>query len=109
MTKQELIERVACTPGLPPELTKKTVALIIEAVFAVIGDYFVRARVTRRATPRFTFPGFGTFTKKRRQARAGRNPRTGEPILIPASTTLAFAPGQELRALLGREALKTQG
>ncbi|MGZ3429098.1 MAG: HU family DNA-binding protein, partial [Polyangia bacterium] len=66
MTKQELIEKVATTSGLPAELTKKTVATLVDAVFAELGDYFVKAKVTRRATPRFTYPGFGTFTKKRK-------------------------------------------
>jgi DNA-binding protein HU-beta len=109
MTKQELIEKVACTPGLPPELTKKVVAHLVDAVFAELGDYFVKARVTRRQTPRFTYPGFGTFTKKRRSGRAGRNPQTGAAIVIPPSTTVAFAPGQELRAALNGEPLKSRG
>jgi nucleoid DNA-binding protein len=104
MTKQELIEKVARTPGLPHELNKKTIALVVDAVFAVIGDYFVRAKLTRRETPRFTFPGFGTFTKKRRTERVGRNPRNGELIDIPASTTVSFTPGLELRAHLNRNA-----
>src|SRR5690242_16235329 len=102
MTKLELIEKVAATPGLPPDLTKKAVGVLVDAVFAELGDYFVKARVTRRATPRFTYPGFGTFTKKRRGARAGRNPQTGERIQIPECTTVAFQPGQELRAFLNR-------
>lgn len=109
MTKQELIEKVAATPGLPADLTKKTVAVLVDAVFAELGDYFVKSKVTRRATPRFTYPGFGTFTKKRKNGRAGRNPQTGAPIVIPPSVTVAFAPGQELKAFLNRSALKSQG
>lgn len=109
MTKQELIERVASTPGLPPELTKKTVATIVDAVFAELGDYFVKAKVTRRQTPRFTYPGFGTFTKKRKNGRSGRNPQNGEPIVIPPSTTVTFSPGQDLKAFLNRAPLKSQG
>ena len=42
MTKQELIEKVAATPGLPAELTKKAVATLVDAVFAELGDYFVK-------------------------------------------------------------------
>jgi len=109
MTKQELIEKVFATPNLPPELTKKTVPALVDAVFAQLGDYFVKAKVTRRATPRFTYPGFGTFTKKRKNGRTGRNPQTGAPIVIPPSTTVSFAPGQELKAFLNRTALKSQG
>ena len=103
MTKQELIERIYKTKGLPPDLTKKTVALIVEAAFAEIGDYFVKSKVTRSSSPKFTYPGFGTFTKRRRGERKGRNPQTGAQITIPASTTVAFAPGLDLKALLNRK------
>jgi DNA-binding protein HU-beta len=109
MTKLELIERVARTPGLPPELTKKMVGHLVDAVFAELGDYFIKAKMTRRQTPRFTYPGFGTFTKKRRSQRSGRNPQTGEAIVIPCSTTIGFQPGQELRAALNGERIKQQG
>ncbi len=109
MTKQELIEKVASTPGLPPELTKKAVATLVDAVFAELGDYFIKARMSRRQTPRFTYPGFGTFTKKRKSGRAGRNPQTGAPIVIPPSVTVSFTPGQELKAFLNRTQVKTQG
>ncbi len=109
MTKQELIEKVASTPGLPPELTKKTVATLVDAVFAELGDYFVKAKVTRSRTPRFSYPGFGTFTKKRKNGRTGRNPQTGAPIVIPPSMTVGFVPGQELKAFLNRTQLKSQG
>jgi nucleoid DNA-binding protein len=102
MTKAELIAKVARTRGLARGATKKLVAQVIEAAFVELGDYFVKAKVGRRTLPRFTYPGFGTFTKKRREGRAGRNPRNGEVIQIPASTTVTFAPGQELRAHLNR-------
>lgn len=103
MTKQELIDRIYRMKGLPPETTKRTVALIVDAVFNEISDYFVKVKLTRLAAPRFTFPGFGTFTKRRRAERKGRNPRTKEPITIPPIVTLAFAPGQDLRELLNRK------
>jgi len=103
MTKQELIERIYRMKGLPPDLTKKTVGLIVDAVFAELGDYFVKSKVTRAVLPKFTYPGFGTFTKRKRAERPGRNPQTGEKITIPASLTLAFAPGLDLKLLLNRK------
>lgn len=103
MTKQELIERIYRTKGLPPDLTKKAVTQIVDALFGEIGDYFVKSKVTRAAAPKFTYPGFGTFTKRKRSARPGRNPQTGVQITIPASMTLAFAPGQDLKSLLNRK------
>jgi nucleoid DNA-binding protein len=116
MTKQELIERVAqrldrdrgpAREGA--ELHKKTVALVIESVFAELGEYFIKARPKSKAkskaskqAPRFTYPGFGTFTKKEKRARVGRDPRSGEAIEIPAKTTVGFQPGQDLKAELNR-------
>ena len=97
MTKQELIKRVATRAGLP---SKKAVGALVDAVFAELAGYFIEARSIRGSTPRFTYPGFGTFTKKRRGTRQGRNPQTGAPITIPATTVLGFQPGAELKAAL---------
>lgn len=44
--------------------------------------------------------GFGTFETKRRDARTGRNPRTGEPVEIAASTSVAFKPTKALKDAL---------
>lgn len=102
MTKAELIERVASRKELPRDLTKKTVAQIVDAVFVEMGDYFIRVKTSRANPARLAYPGFGTFTKRKRTEREGRNPRNGEPIIIPAQATVVFSPGQELRSLLNR-------
>jgi Bacterial nucleoid DNA-binding protein len=102
MTKAELIGRVASKKDLPRDLTKKTVARIVDVVFTEIGDYFIRARPTRTAPPRFSYPGFGTFTKRRRKSRMVRNPRTGAPVAIPAQCTVVFTLGQDLKNLINR-------
>jgi DNA-binding protein HU-beta len=101
MTKAELIERVYHSRGR--ELTKKQVTELIDGVFEELADYFTKARTTRGAKPKFTYPGFGTFTKKRRKARKGRNPKTGDPMKIPASVSVTFAPGQEFKNRLNRK------
>jgi nucleoid DNA-binding protein len=93
MTKAELIEKIARSRELPPDVTKKCIGQILELAFEELGAYFVRARVTRTQCPRFTFPGFGTFTKKKRSARKGINPRTLEPMTIDAAYTIDFRPG----------------
>ena len=93
MTKAELIERVYGGKHLPRELTKKTVAQIVDAVFTEMGDYFIRTRVSRNQGARLTYPGFGTFSKRRRPPRMVRNPRTGDPITIPQQETITFSPG----------------
>ncbi|MFP3498993.1 HU family DNA-binding protein, partial [Pseudomonas sp. SIMBA_059] len=40
---------------------------------------------------------FGTFEKRHRGARTGKNPQTGEPVKIKASNTVAFKPGKNLK------------
>jgi nucleoid DNA-binding protein len=44
--------------------------------------------------------GFGTFTVRKRNARTGRNPQTGEEIKIKASKTVGFKPGKQLKEQL---------
>jgi DNA-binding protein HU-beta len=97
MTKAELIERIARNRDLPPDVSKKCIAEILDITFAELSHYFVRTKVTRSNNPRFTFPKFGTFTKKKRSARRGVNPRTLEPMEIEASSTLDFKPASALK------------
>jgi DNA-binding protein HU-beta len=94
MTKAELIERVYAHKQLPRDLTKKAIT--------EMGDYFIRTRVTRNQSAKLTYPGFGTFSKRRRGPRVVKNPKTGAPITIPPQETVTFSPGQELRGLLNR-------
>jgi nucleoid DNA-binding protein len=107
MTKADLIERVAKRKDLPRELTKKAIAQIVDAVFMEVGDFFIRSRVGRKPA-RFTYPRFGTFSKRRRNARSVRNPQNGEPIQIPEQVTVVFSPGLDLRELLNTEARAAQ-
>ncbi len=76
--------------NVPEELTKKAVQAVIETTFDEI-------KKTVKKDERFVFPGFGTFNKKKRAARKGRNPQTGETMQIKALTTVTFKPGQELK------------
>jgi len=52
------------------------------------------------AEKRVQLTGFGTFEVRQRQARVGRNPKTGMPINIPASTTVGFRPGKAFKNLV---------
>ncbi|RMH41992.1 MAG: HU family DNA-binding protein [Deltaproteobacteria bacterium] len=103
MTKQELIDRIYRTRGLPNGVTKKAVKEIVDGVFSELSDYFVKSKVTRNQTPKFTYPGFGTFVKKKRAERNGRNPRNGAPIKIPAMRTLSFTASADLKAVMNAD------
>ena len=90
MTKAELIDTIASSKSLPEGLTKKAVAAVFDTAFDEI-------RKSVKKEGKLTVPGFGTFTKKKRAAREGRNPQTGESIKIKASTTMTFRPSKDLK------------
>lgn len=90
MTKADLIVKVQ---GLHKEHSKRQVALILDSVFDQLGRAI-------RKDKRFSMPGFGTFSVKRRAGRMGRNPRTGAEIRIAPSKTVCFKPAPELKGAL---------
>jgi DNA-binding protein HU-beta len=109
MTKAELIERIYAKKDLPRDLTKKTVTQIVDSVFTELGDYFISATAQRFGPVRLNYPGFGTFSKRRRPARVVKNPQNGAPITIPPQFTVAFLPGSELKSLMNRAKAKGKG
>lgn len=92
MTKADLINEVLKTKGLP-ELSKKATGEIVDAVFSTLSKAIKKER-------RFAYPGFGTFSVRKRKARVGRNPRTGEKIKIAAAKTVTFKPAPQFKKSL---------
>ena len=86
MNKQELIASVAETAGLQRSDAIKAV----EAVFDAISASLKKGDEVRLV-------GFGTFSISKRKASTGRNPRTGEPMVIKASTQPKFKAGKLLK------------
>ncbi len=86
MNKAELVEMVA------KELDE-TKAGADRAVTAVLGSIQKGVRKDKNCQ----IVGFGTFTVKKRKARTGRNPQTGESIRIKASRTVGFKPSQKFK------------
>ena len=96
MTKSDLIAELAADN---PHLRRADVEMIVATVFDQITDALARgARVELR--------GFGAFTVKRRNARIGHNPRTGELVSVPEKPMLFFKAGKGLRYRLNREETK---
>lgn len=87
MNKGELIDAVAAELG-------ESKASATRAVEAVIASITKGVKIDDAVT----IVGFGTFSKKKRAARTGRNPSTGEPMAIKASQTVAFKPSQSLKS-----------
>ena len=90
MTKAELIYEVKKATKLPAEDVKR----VINALFAVITKELSRGEKV--------YTDIGTFLVRERAERDGRNPRTGEPIKIPASKLPAFRPSPSLKAKVNR-------
>ena len=86
MNKQELIGAVADTSGL----SKGDASKAVEAVFDAISGALKKGDEVRLV-------GFGTFSISKRKASTGRNPRTGEPMSIKASTQPKFKAGKGLK------------
>ena len=90
MTKSELIQRLA---ERNPHLYLRDVEKIVETVFEEISSALIDgARVELR--------GFGAFSIKHRDARMGRNPRTGEAVQVAAKRLPFFKTGKALRERL---------
>jgi integration host factor subunit beta len=92
MTKAELVEEVARAA----ELTKKDSEVIVDEVFKNIIQALNRG-------DKIELRGFGSFRVRQRDARRGRNPKTGEPVDIPAKSVPYFKPGKELKELINGE------
>ena len=86
MNKGELIEAIAKDVGVSKKAAGKVLDSTIDAMMGALGK-----------GDRITLVGFGTFSVSTRQARSGRNPKTGEPIKIPASKTVKFKPGNAFK------------
>jgi DNA-binding protein HU-beta len=86
MNKQDLIGSVAETASV----TKAEAGKVIEAVFDTI-------TATLKKGDEVRLVGFGTFAVTKRKASTGRNPRTGEPMKIKASSQPKFKAGKSLK------------
>jgi integration host factor subunit beta len=93
MTKSELIAKLA---GKNPQLYIRDVEVIVETIFEEMTDALARG-------DRVELRGFGSFSVKEREARTGRNPRTGETVQVDAKKLPAFKAGKALRDKLNDE------
>ena len=88
MIRSELIQKIA---DENPHLVQRDVERIVATVFDEITGAMARG-------DRVELRGFGAFSVKKRDARMGRNPRTGEEITIPAGHSVKVTAGSKLKA-----------
>lgn len=89
MTRSELCARVAARSSL----SKAHVAAALGALTSTIADALAQGETVAVA-------GFGKFAPRNRAARQGRNPRTGEPVVVPAARVPTFKAAKALRDAL---------
>jgi DNA-binding protein HU-alpha len=89
MRKSELAKAIAERTHLTREVAERVLNVLLAEITQAVEKENV------------TLVGFGTFEKRHRGARTGKNPQTGEPVKIRASNTVAFKPGKNLRESLG--------
>ena len=86
MTKADLIEGLSNKLGMNKNEAEKAVNIMLDDIINAL-----------KAGERVNISGFGTFAVSMRDARTGRNPKTGESIEISASRSAKFKPGKQLK------------
>ena len=89
MTKAELVEKVANQINL----TKKQTEVVVNTVFSSITDSLAEGK-------KVELRGFGSFRIRQRNARVGRNPKSGQRVDVPSKKVPFFKAGKELRELV---------
>ena len=86
MNKSDLVKMVAQDCDLGHEAVGAALSALIKTIEQEVA-----------AGGSVVLPGFGSFSAVERKARQGRNPRTGESLEIPASRSIKFKPGKQLK------------
>src|SRR5712675_3595596 len=94
MIKSELVQKLATAN---PHLYQRDVEAIVTAIFDEIAGALTRG-------DRVELRGFGAFSVKRRDARVGRNPRTGDSVSVAAENIHNYKTGKQLRDRLNQSA-----
>ncbi len=95
MNKADLVEAVRSAADLTKGKAESAVDKMVEAVMSAVSK-----------GERVTVAGFGSFNPSSRAARTGRNPQTGEPVRIAASTGVRFAPATAFKQALNPRSAK---
>ena len=91
MSKQQLVEMIAEKAGL----TKADAARALDATMESVTEALKKGE-------KVSLVGFGTFATSKRDAREGRNPRTGETVKIAARTAVTFKAGSKLKEAVNK-------
>ncbi len=82
------------------QLARENPELRIEDVERAVDTFFDEVAESLAQGGRVELRGFGAFSTRQREARKGRNPRTGDTVSVPEKRVPYFKPGKEMRARL---------
>ena len=100
MTKTDLIDVVAEKTGMTKKDTGEIIGTTIESIMEHLSAESAKAEAKR---DNVQLIGFGTFEVKDRSARKGRNPQTGEEIMISARTVPVFRAGKSFKDSVNKQ------
>lgn len=98
MTRSDLVEQLAARF---PQLTSQDAEHAVKAILDAVAQALVHGH-------RVEIRGFGSFSISQRAPRIGRNPRSGESVLIPEKRVPHFKPGKALREAVERQAVEPE-
>lgn len=90
MNKTELVDKIAEDTGLGKKAAEQALKAALNAITDAVA-----------VGEKVTLPGFGTFERRERAAREGRNPQTGETLKIAKSKVPAFKAGATFKSYVG--------
>lgn len=89
VTRQDLIEAIYIQTSIPRDQSAK----LLNQTFEEISHFLEK-------NGRFLYSGFGAFNVRHKYARIGRNPKTGEPVVISERNVVSFKPSQFLKKMV---------
>ena len=89
MKKKELIDAISQRSGMAKNESEVALNAVISCLTELLGN-----------GDSIVLPGFASLSVKSRAARTGRNPSTGQPLLIPASKIVSFKAGSKLKEVI---------
>jgi DNA-binding protein HU-beta len=93
MNKTDLVDQVAQRANLPKKQVDAVLSATTEEIMASVAE-----------GEKVTLIGFGSFEKRERKAREGRNPKTGDKMKIPATSVPAFSAGKSFKETVQQQA-----
>lgn len=92
MNKEELVQEIS----KKAKVTQKDAAEVLNAIMSTIEKSVAKGK-------KVTLVGFGTFEARKRAARTGRNPQTGDKIKIAAKTAPVFTAGKKFKDIVNKK------